>query len=183
MKENERLKALEKIKILQKKREEHLALKKEFEELIKDSKVKRAIYLSRYLHLNEDNKIRNAETEEEIEAFAFNSSVNHEECLHDIWVYVGSYYSKRNYYDHVYSIVQIPNEQDKRFEYNIYTCLDCSESIEIKDYKKFESEHQVLKNYEFTDIKKLRKIYFQLLRTFDNESASKKLIKEFKERY
>ena len=77
----------------------------------------------------------------------------------------------------------MPNEQDRRFEYNIYACLDCDKRIEIKDYKKFESEHFVLKSYKFVNIQRLREYYYKLLSTNKVENANKKLIKEFKERY
>ena len=61
--------------------------------------------------------------------------------------------------------------------------VGCDEMATGKDYKRFESEHFVLKSYRFVNIKRLREYYYKLLSTNKVENANKKLIKEFKERY
>lgn len=180
MKENERLNALEKIKELEFKRKEYQDLKCEYEMLIRDPKVERAISLRYRIYLLQYNVYLNDIEGENINDFAFNNSIDYNECNHDIWIYSGSYSNCRNNFDYLKSPKNIPNEQNEEFLYNVYVCLDCNKRLEVKDYKKFESEHLVLKNYQFTDVEKIRKIYFKMLRTLDCKSVSKKLIKDFR---
>ena len=51
----------------------------------------------------------------------------------------------------------------KKFEYNLYGCLECDETIEVSDYLKFESEHLCLKKKSFVNIYELRGLYFKYL--------------------
>ena len=185
MKENDRLEIINKVKELKNKRKEFIGYKREVGLLLSDPKVKRYIELTECINSRKDlvdNKVNGYEI---IHSLAFSTYACENKCTHDVWIYVGSYYDSSNGYE--LSSYVVPNEQDRRFEYNIYACLDCDKRIEIrieiKDYKKFESEHFVLKSYKFVNIQRLREYYYKLLSTNKVENANKKLIKEFKERY
>ncbi len=181
MKENDRLEIINKVKELKEKRKQFTGYKRELSLLLKDPKVKRYIELTEYINSKKDLIYNKENGDEIIHSLAFSTYARENKCTHDIWVYVGSYYDSYNGYELVSYMV--PNEQDKRFEYNLYACLDCDKRIETKDYKKFESEHFVLKSYRFINIQRLREYYYKLLLTNKVENANKKLIKEFKERY
>lgn len=181
MKENDRLEIINKVKELKNKRKEFIDYKRELGLLLSDPKVKRYIELTECINSRKDLVYNKVNGDEIIYSLAFSTYAHENKCTHDVWIYVGSYYDSSNSYE--LSSYVVPNEQDRRFEYNIYACLDCDKRIEIKDYKKFESEHFVLKSYRFVNIKRLREYYYKLLSTNKVENANKKLIKEFKERY
>ena len=181
MKENDRLEIINKVKELKDKRKEFIGYKRELGLLLSDPKVKRYIELTECINSRKDLVYNKVNRDEIIYSLAFSTYARENKCTHVVWIYVGSYYDSSNSYE--LSSYVVPNEQDRRFEYNIYACLDCDKRIEIKDYKRFESEHFVLKSYRFVNIKRLREYYYKLLSTNKVENANKKLIKEFKERY
>ena len=181
MKENDRLEIINKVKELKDKRKKFIGYKRELGLLLSDPKVKRYIELTECINSRKDLIYNKVNGDEIIYSIAFSTYTRENKCTHDIWIYVGSYYDSSNSYE--LSSYVVPNEQDRRFEYNIYACLDCDKRIEIKDYKRFESEHFVLKSYKFVNIQRLREYYYKLLSTNKVENANKKLIKEFKERY
>ena len=108
---------------------------------------------------------------------AFNSLIRNIECNHDIWVYLGSFY----YVDDMFRSysVRVLDESDKKFEYNLYGCLECDETIEVSDYLKFESEHLCLKKKSFVNIYELRGLYFKYLTEMKTSEAMKKLKKVY----
>ena len=171
MKENDRLEIINKVKELKDKRKKFIGYKRELGLLLSDPKVKRYIELTECINSRKDLVYNKVNGDEIIYSLAFSTYARENKCTHDIWIYVGSYYDSSNSYE--LSSYVVPNEQDRRFEYNIYACLDCDKRIEIKDYKKFESEHFVLKSYKFVNIQRLREYYYKLLSTNKVENANK----------
>mgnify|MGYP006955377549 FL=1 len=136
MNEELRKLALEKIKTFKNERERVISLQNEMNELLNNDIVKRYLYLEKEVSnvsVNSDKKLM---------LDAFNSLLRNIKCNHDIWVYLGSFY----YVDDMFRSysVRVLDESDKKFEYNLYGCLECDETIEVSDYLKFESEHLCL---------------------------------------
>ena len=131
MNEELRKLALEKINTFKDERERVISLQNEMNELLNNDIVKRYLYLEKELSnisVNSDKKLM---------LDAFNSLIRNIKCNHDIWVYLGSFY----YVDDMFRSysVRVLDESDKKFEYNLYGCLECDETIEVSDYLKFES--------------------------------------------
>lgn len=171
MKEDTRNLALQKLKNLKSKREELLSLQKELNDLKENDLVKRYLFLSGFL-----SKI-NIESDKKLILDSFSSLIRNNECTHDIWVYLGSFY----YVDDMFRSysIKVPNERDKKFEYNLYGCLECDETVETSDYIKFESEHICLKTRKYVNIYELRKQYFEYLTEMNVEETVKKLTSMF----
>ena len=133
MKEDTRNLALQKLKTLKSEREELLSLQKELNDLKENDLVKRYLFLDSFLSKT------NIESDKKLILDSFSSLVRNNECTHDIWVYLGSFY----YVDDIFRSysIKVPNERDKKFEYNLYGCLECDETVETSDYIKFENEH------------------------------------------
>lgn len=121
-------------------------------------------------------------TDEEIAKDTFSRVMHNDfKCQHPIWVYVSSNYLKKNWFcehddeyiyftEDLYSFIkkygmkapQIKNSVE--FLYNVYFCLECGETIKVKDWKKFEEENIVLKNQEIEiERDKFMELYYQLL--------------------
>ncbi len=173
MTEENRLKIIKELNILKEKRRKYLELKKEYNNLTKTEEVKRFLELSSRLEKTKSDN----ESNDILVARARNSVIKENCCNHDIWVYIGSYYEVDNY-ERSYSIM-LPNERDKKFEYNVYACLECNSRIRVTDYKEFEKTHFVLKRKKCVNIYELRKLYFKYLVSMKTENANKKLIKQF----
>ena len=171
MKEDIRNLALQKLKTLKSEREELLSLQKELNDLKENNLVKRYLFLDSFL-----NKT-NIESDEYLISNAFSFLIRNNKCTHDIWVYLGSFY----YVDDMFRSysIKVPNERDKKFEYNLYGCLECDETVEISDYIKFESEHVCLKTRKYVNIYALRKQYFEYLTEMNVDDAVKKLTSIF----
>ena len=171
MKEELRNLALERIEILKDEREKVISLQREMNELSNNDIVKRYLYLEEMLSnvsINNDKKLV---------LDAFNSLIRNIKCNHDIWVYLGSFY----YVDDMFRSysVRVLDESDKKFEYNLYGCLECDETVEVSDYLKFESEHLCLKKRSLVNIYELRSLYFKYLTEMNTSEAIKKLKKVY----
>lgn len=167
MNEELRKLALEKIKTFKDERERVISLQNEMNELLNNDIVKR------YLYLEKEVSNVNVNSDKKLMLDAFNSLIRNIKCNHDIWVYLGSFY----YVDDMFRSysVRVLDESDKKFEYNLYGCLECDETIEVSDYLKFESEHLCLKNKSFVNIYELRGLYFKYLTEMKTNEAMKKL--------
>lgn len=71
------------------------------------------------------------------------------EKQNETWIYLGSYHILMDEYGFEYEY-QIKDESEKNFRYNKYKNISTNEEVEIKDYKKFEEEHKVIKEYNKT---------------------------------
>lgn len=169
MNEELRKLALEKIKTFKDERERVISLQNEMNELLNNDIVKR------YLYLEKEVSNVNVNSDKKLMLDAFNSLIRNIKCNHDFWVYLGSFY----YVDDMFRSysVRVPDESDKKFEYNLYGCLECDETIEVSDYLKFESEHLCLKKKSFVNIYELRGLYFKYLTEMKTSEAMKKLKK------
>ena len=177
MKEEERLKRISNVEIM---KEEMKVLKAKRTEL---NKLKSNQFVKRFLELSEELKDEKILTVEEIKKEEFNKYTRYYECSHDIWVYMGSYYTEYDCgpesRDHSYRAFR---EED--IEYYSYRCLDCFETVEVKkkDHEEFLKQHTILrpttKKYFFdSDYHRIREIYFKLLYTNQTDNAYKKLMK------
>lgn len=171
MNEELRKLALEKIKTFKDERERVISLQNEMNELLNNDIVKRYLYLEKEVSnvsVNSDKKLM---------LDAFNSLIRNIKCNHDIWMYLGSFY----YVDDMFRSysIKVPNERDKKFEYNLYGCLECDETVETSDYIKFESEHICLKTRKYVNIYELRGLYFKYLTEMNTSEAIKKLKKVY----
>lgn len=113
MKEDTRNLALQKLKTFKSKREELLSLQKELNDLKENDLVKRYLFLDRFLSKT------NIENDKKLILDSFNSLVRNNECTHDIWVYLGSFY----YVDDMFRSysIKVPNESDKNLS---IICMD-----------------------------------------------------------
>ena len=173
MREEDRIKIINEVNLLKEKKKKYLELKKEYDRLTKTGEVKRYLELEKKLTDNkDDDKI--------IDILITRASlnvINENNCDHEIWVYLGSYYEVDDY-ERSYSIM-LPNEKHKKFEYNVYGCLECDNRIRVTDYKEFERTHFVLKRKEYVNIYELRKLYFKYVISMNLDNAKKKLIRNF----
>lgn len=187
MKESQRLKALKEIEKIDYCTEQglgHSFLDMELEELKRDPKVRKAIFLQNVI--NALCYERTERTKELIRNYSFYNAFISEECSHSIWIYFGSYYDAKVFSANkeISILHQVLNEKSPEFEYNEYYCLECGKIIKVKDYQKFENEHLVLKkykNYRIDELEKLREYYYGLLTKNNVEETNKRLVKNFNE--
>ncbi len=173
MREEDRIKIINEVNLLKEKKKKYLELKKEYDRLTKTGEVKRYLELEKKLTDNKDD-------DKNIDILITRASlnvINENNCDHEIWVYLGSYYEVDDY-ERSYSIM-LPNEKHKKFEYNVYGCLECDNRIRVTDYKEFERTHFVLKRKEYVNIYELRKLYFKYVTSMNLDNAKKKLIRNF----
>lgn len=173
MREEDRIKIINEVNLLKEKNKKYLELKKEYDRLTKTGEVKRYLELEKKLTDNKDD-------DKNIDILITRASlnvINENNCDHEIWVYLGSYYEVDDY-ERSYSIM-LPNEKHKKFEYNVYGCLECDNRIRVTDYKEFERTHFVLKRKEYVNIYELRKLYFKYVTSMNLDNAKKKLIRNF----
>lgn len=173
MREEDRIKIINEVNLLKEKKKKYLELKKEYDRLTKTGEVKRYLELEKKLTDNKDD-------DKNIDILITRASLNvtnENNCDHEIWVYLGSYYEVDDY-ERSYSIM-LPNEKHKKFEYNVYGCLECDNRIRVTDYKEFERTHFVLKRKEYVNIYELRKLYFKYVISMNLDNAKKKLIRNF----
>lgn len=173
MREEDRIKIINEVNLLKEKKKKYLELKKEYDRLTKTGEVKRYLELEKKLTDNKDD-------DKNIDILITRASlnvINENNCDHEIWVYLGSYYEVDDY-ERSYSIM-LPNEKHKKFEYNVYGCLECDNRIRVTDYKEFERTHFVLKRKEYVNIYELRKLYFKYVISMNLDNAKKKLIRNF----
>lgn len=175
MTEEDRVKIIKELNILKEKRKRYLELKKEYDNLTKTEEVKRFLELSKRLEKTKSDN----ESNDTLITRAKSRFIKENECSHEIWVYQGSYYEVDDY-ERSYSIM-LPNEKNKKFEYNVYGCLECDNRIRVTDYKEFERTHFVLKRKEYVNIYELRKLYFKYVTSMNLDNAKKKLIRNFEE--
>ena len=173
MREEDRIKIINEVNLLKEKKKKYLELKKEYDRLTKTGEVKRFLELEKKLTDNKDD-------DKNIDILITRASlnvINENNCDHEIWVYLGSYYEVDDY-ERSYSI-KLPSEKHKKFEYNVYGCLECDNRIRVTDYKEFERTHFVLKRKEYVNIYELRKLYFKYVTSMNLDNAKKKLIRNF----
>ena len=173
MREEDRIKIINEVNLLKEKKKKYLELKKEYDRLTKTGEVKRYLELEKKLTDNKDD-------DKNIDILITRASlnvINENNCDHEIWIYLGSYYEVDDY-ERSYSIM-LPNEKHKKFEYNVYGCLECDNRIRVTDYKEFERTHFVLKRKEYVNIYELRKLYFKYVTSMNLDNAKKKLIRNF----
>lgn len=173
MTEEDRIKIIKELNILKEKRRKYLELKKEYDSLVKTGEVKRFLELSKQLEKNKSDN----ESNDSLITRAKRGVIKENECSHEIWVYQGSYFDVDDY-ERSYSIM-LPNEKHKKFEYNVYGCLECDNRIRVTDYNQFERTHFVLKRKKYVNIYELRKLYFKYVTSMNLDNAKKKLIKNF----
>lgn len=173
MREEDRIKIINEVNLLKEKKKKYLELKKDYDRLTKTGEVKRFLELSKQLEKNKSDN----ESNDSLITRAKSGVIKDNECSHDIWVYLGSYYEVDDY-ERSYSIM-LPNEKHKKFEYNVYGCLECDNRIRVTDYKEFERTHFVLKRKEYVNIYELRKLYFKYVISMNLDNAKKKLIRNF----
>lgn len=146
----------------------------EYERLLVIEKINKKIELSK---IREDKRLRKDELKEMIElefSWALND-INKEfsQCSHRIWFYWGSFTSCNNKDFYVY------DEENKKFSYNRYICLECNGVICTKDWKWFEKENIVLKTRKNINIAMYQKQYYQLLYSHTVEESQSLIIEEF----
>lgn len=173
MTEETRINIIKELNLLKEKRRKYLELKKEYDNLTKTEEVKRFLELSKQLEKTKSDN----ESNDSLITRAKSRFIKENECSHEIWVYQGSYYEVDDY-ERSYSIM-LPNEKNKKFEYNVYGCLECDNRIRVTDYKEFERTHFVLKRKEYVNIYELRKLYFKYVTSMNLDNAKKKLIINF----
>ena len=85
-------------------------------------------------------------------------------CMHEIWMYDGSYMVESDYYNEREWEVLVSSEDNKNFDYNRYICLECGKYFNTPNWKEFEETHFVLKNYDRSSksISYFRELYYQL---------------------
>lgn len=177
MKEEERLKRISNVEI---KKEKMKILKEKRAEL---NKLKSNKFVKRFLKLSEELEDEKILTVEEIKKEKFEKYTSCYECDHDIWCYMGAYYTEYDCgpesRDHSYRAFR---EED--IEYYKYRCLECFHEVEIKkkEHEEFVRQHKILrpttKKYFFdSDYHRIREIYFNLLYTNQTDNAYKKLVK------
>lgn len=184
MKENERRIIVEQINkdIVMK---ESLPQKEvEMESLLKNDFVKRYIQLKRKISnakncfLSDSNeRIRELRFVRAMIGTDLYSGVD--KCSHGIWFYVNSikcYADPRCEHD---MYLPCDNEDDPDFEYNVYICLDCQKHFETENWREFESENFVLKNYDDKNISSYLANYYQLLCEMSVEEAEATIIRDF----
>ena len=149
--------------------------------LLQDEKVKKYIQLEdeiikleKYLSENHLN-LEDTETKVVNSIFSLNTFYN-PSCEHDTWIYVGSYFLAPDYINKGVWECNCENENVEEFEYNKYQCLDCKKNVKVKDYKKFEQEHVVLKKINDVSFKSE---YFHLLMENTAEETQKILINKY----
>lgn len=177
MKEEERLKRISNVEVM---KEEMKVLKAKRTEL---NNLKSNQFVKRFLELSEELEDKKILTLEEIKKEEFNKYTCYSECSHDIWCYMGAYYTE---YD------RGPESEDRSYrafreediEYYRYRCLECFEEVEVKkkDHEEFIKQHTILRttnNSFFYDgnYRKVREMYFKILYTNNTEDAYKKLIR------
>ena len=179
MKEDIRIKIVKKIEQLKEEKQKYLKLKKDLEVLSKNDAVKRYLEIVNALNSLERKKHILFNKNDDIINYCFQNSVydNRKMCTHDIWVYIGSYYQEDDY-ERSYNI-KVNNENNCKFEYNVYRCLECGDEFRTREYADFEKRHLVLKTYNNVDFYKLQKLYFKYLSASNQESVCKKMIKTF----
>ena len=164
-------------------RKKLMAKKEELQELLNDTKIKYYLELVKSIKDLEKNKDSFDRPIDNIITYNFLSSFK-EECLHDIWIYDGSYYEDwvDDYYcehSHIYKC-EFKYENHEDFIYNIYYCLGCGKQVHIEDWEEFEETHFVLKNRkDENDFKYYQELYYKLLYEMSCEEAKEKVIDEF----
>ena len=111
---------------------------------------------------------------------AFNSAYvcdkNHfDPCEHEMWVYAGSYYQKKDYADQPY--LKKGNSEDlfTDFSFNKYICVDCGHTVNTSDWQLFEETHHVLKKPKNNwGIYETLSYYYQLLYNYPVDEAKEK---------
>jgi len=177
MKEEERLKRISSVEIA---KEEMKILKEKRREL---NKLKSNQFVKRFLKLSEELDGEKILTIEQIKKERFEKYTSCYECNHDIWCYMGAYYTEYDCgpesRDTTYRAFR---EED--IEYYRYRCLECFHEVEVrkKEHEEFIKQHTILnpfnKPFFFdSDYHRIREIYFKLLYTNKTEDAYKKLIK------
>lgn len=184
MKENERKIIVEQInKDIEMK--ESLPQKEiEMESLLKNDFVKRYIQLNREIS-NAKNCFLSESNEKIIKLRFIRAMIGTDlysgvkKCSHSIWFYSNSikcYADPRCEHDMYFSC---DNEEDPNFEYNVYVCLDCQKQVEVENWKDFENENFVLKNYDDRNISAYLDNYYQLLCEMSAEEAEATIIRNF----
>ena len=187
MNELERKKIVEKIK-KDLEAKENLCLKKEqLEEMIKNPVV------HKYLELNKEIE----KTEKYISSYKCSNtgivmdtvearinrefSKPHFSCLHRILFYTGTYYKDITSGEVVKFFYDDEKSQSYTFLYNEYSCLECREKYEVKDFEKFEKENIVLKRYgEDVNLNYYKSLYYQMLyNNYDFYDAQTAIIDAF----
>jgi len=162
-------------------RKKLMAKKEELQELLNDTKIKYYLELVKSIKALEKNKDSFDRPIDNVITCNFLSSFK-EECLHDIWIYEGSYYEIwDSYFEHTH-IYQFEHENHEDFIYNIYYCLGCGKQVHIEDWEEFEETHFVLKNRKDNNYFKIRyyqELYYKLLYEMSCEEAKEKVIDEF----
>jgi len=187
MREQDRLVVVDRINDDIKQREILATYREELEELKKNSDV------CRYLELLDiiekmankqcffDSLARNIYLQF---VWAFESRVRTDgihPCMHEIWMYDGSYMVESDYYNEREWEVLVSSEDNKNFDYNRYICLECGKYFNTPNWKEFEETHFVLKNYDRASksISYFRQLYYQLLYTNSVDTAQTMIIDKF----
>lgn len=177
MKEEERLKRISNVEV---RREEMKKLKEKRTEL---NKLKSNEIVKRFLKLSEELEDEKILTIEEIKKEEFEKYTSYYECNHDIWCYMGAYYTEYDCgpesRDHSYRAFR---EED--IEFYKYRCLECYGEVEVrkKEHEEFIKQHTIIKpsnNAFFYDrtLHEVREMYFKFLYTNPTDKAYKKLMK------
>lgn len=192
MKEENRLKTVEKIKRKQSERENERRYLDDLRERIKLMELNPIVLtylkLSREIYELEKRCSYQGSVENLIDTEFFSENNNYV-CKHDLLIYAGSYSETINYENELdYSpcfdetgidrvALEIIGRPVKRhFSFNRYLCLDCHKELDVKDYEKFESEHVVLKDYLLASkAKEYAKLYYKLLYEVNTEDAQEEL--------
>ena len=173
MREEDRIKIINEVNLLKEKKKKYLEIKAEYELLSKTREVKKFLELEKKIN---DNKSDNKSNDILISEAAY-KVIRENNCDHEIWIYLGSYYEVDDY-ERSYSI-KLSSERNKKFEYNLYGCLDCDKTVRVSDYEKFETTHFVLKRKKYVNIYELRKLYLKYVTSMNLKNAKKKLIRNF----
>lgn len=170
MKEEERKEAIlsiDKVLEIKSKEEEYIRRLEEIEnkDLIKE-----------YINLKEAiDFIKDIPNDEDfIKKIEFEKKIYY--CEHSVWLYLKSYASCGPNL-----LMECENEDDERFAYNSYGCLECGKLKIIKEWKNFEKENVVL-NAKYQKLIDIRKEYFKLLYENDVEFVNKLIKKKYPRR-
>lgn len=184
MNENDRIQMLAKLK------EEYdycLSLddkKKKLQEYMSDPKIKD------YLQLVEDvDRLSALRSRDPIKYTSFEKFCEDEisykieflQCNHDIYIYDGSYMLLRDPYycqDMPYPV----ETENNSFDHNQYKCLQCGSTIKVRDWKQFEKEYIVLKDYSNRNAwPDYHKLFCSYLYSMPYEKAKATIIQNFKD--
>ena len=181
MKEEDRLKIISQINKDLKEKDKLKEKQRQLEEMRKNPQIKQYLRLQSEIVRIKKHREQFSKNRGEIETDFHNYIHTHSTpCLHDIWIYEGSF--SRIHYPRTGYIEDrlVKDENDVDFTLNIYTCLECGQKICTAFWTDFEKTHYVLKDYSLKKTTEFyTKKYYNLLYTCTVDEAQQQIIGMF----